>query len=235
MLNLEELMVGVSFSDEPSSVGYAESTSIGESVETDDTPASRLKRAVRNGESVNEIRSILETTQIHVEALVDVFLDAAKSSFLNSREPTDPDVLCALIEHNPETARIVTPDDGSTLVSYSCFHQVPTQVIRLLIERNPDALVIPEPHRGLLPIHQACRSVLLETIRLLVSHRPESIRARNFEGMLPLHMAFCLCAPEDVILYLIDFFPEGVRAENNSGRLPLHYVYHAPLQSFEDW
>jgi len=89
---------------------------------------------------------------------------------------------------------------------------------------------------GFVPLHYACRKVKivtsddaneiqspLETIKLLVEPRPESLQIKTKLGMLPLHWAcFDPVASTDVIRYLVESSPATVFAKDYKGRLPLH-------------
>lgn len=191
-------------------------------------PYDLLMHAIRDEESLEVVQFILGHSEIHVNDLIRLISHALESNKSNTS-----DVICALIEHEPETARIrIQHNDGIPfLLHLACSCNATTQIIRLLIEVNPDALDIAEPDTGNLPLHYACcfENASLETIRLLLSHRPESIKACNSEDMRPLHLVLNYGASEEVILHLIDCSPDVASFYCRDLGIPLFFAYSASL------
>lgn len=94
------------------------------------------KGTIREGEPVEIIQSILETTEISVEDLSRTIQYAIESSACDSA------VICTLVEHEPATARF-QHNDGMFLLHTARLKNSSTQVIRFLIDVYPDALDIP--------------------------------------------------------------------------------------------
>jgi len=108
------------------------------------------------------------------------------------RDPVDPAVMQLLIKHDPESANVQV-EDGHFLLHWACEVNIPTEIIRLLIDLNKDALLAPCDNAGravagMLPLHLACYfGTSAESISLLLTHCPEAAREHDSRGRLPLH------------------------------------------------
>jgi ankyrin repeat protein len=114
---------------------------------------------------------------------------------------------------------------------YACRGKASMDVIRYLLELEPDAIKAPGL-RGMLPLHEACRSntrrsesETLKVIQYLVSKYPDAVRTADMEwGFLPLHAALGRCPGRfpSVMKFLIQRYPKALTIETKTGQLPLH-------------
>jgi len=202
-----------------------------------------LSRAIRDlhrdrddREHVEVIQNILDESpedETRGRALFPVIMTALRDSDPENPEgiramlsPLSTEAMRRLIQHDPEASDI-QDENGYLLLHYACEYNAPEEVIELLIDQNPGALLVPCNHmqfRGMLPLHVACSFAVssVEIVSTLLTHCPEAAREPNRDGLLPLHLALNYCMSEDVIRCLLDYYPEAVRVADNDGCLPLH-------------
>lgn len=182
-----------------------DSDSDDESVETIDLEALEpLLDAIRNGEPLESIRPILETTETTDEAHLVIIILYAISHH------ADYNVTCALIQRQPNAARI--PLGGSFLLHKACCRNAPIQVIRLLIELNPGALDLSsQTDQGMLPLHCPVLPRILPSMSFdcyyLIDPKllGRLILEESFHSMSPLlirHRWTFLCSYSSAILKL---------------------------------
>jgi ankyrin repeat protein len=115
---------------------------------------------------------------------------------------------------------------------------VPIEVINVLVELNPDALVATDDN-GDLPIHRACSDLNLSTVPLLVQWNPATLKVANDSGELPLH---CICAKVTsyaappmlaMIAQLIEEYPDALWTGCEEGYTPIMLVLRAPHEDFD--
>jgi ankyrin repeat protein len=84
---------------------------------------------------------------------------------------------------------------------------------------------------------QVCRDrpQSIDKIRSVVKARPETLKATNTQGSLPLHVACGHQASLEVVQYLAEQWPEGLTTKNVTGDIPLHFAcsLEAPLAVVE--
>jgi ankyrin repeat protein len=113
---------------------------------------------------------------------------------------------------------------------WACRGKASLEVIRCLLELEPDAISSPGL-RGMLPLHEACRSnrrpesESLMVIQYLVGKYPDAVKTTDMEcGFLPLHAALGRCPGRsaDVIKFLIKCHRKALTIETKTGQLPIH-------------
>ena len=100
------------------------------------------------------------------------------------------------IQSHPEETKIwVNGESSESFWKYLPIHiasmfNCPKEVIRQLIETNPDSALSAD-FRGRLPIHIACQHpcVPVEIVQLLLEAYPESISVKDNFGLQPVHIA----------------------------------------------
>jgi ankyrin repeat protein len=132
---------------------------------------------------------------------------------------------CSRWSNRSTTARRRLP------LHYACRGKASLEVIRYLLELEPDAIKAPGL-RGMLPLHEACRSntrrsesETLKVIQYLVSKYPDAVKTTDMEwGFLPLHAALGRCPGRfpSVMEFLIKRYPKALTIETKTGQLPLH-------------
>ena len=135
-------------------------------------------------------------------------------------------ILKLLLDEYPESAHARGFDD-SLPIHLAATEQTPG-FCKMLVDLQPDSVVVGTDLWGQLPIHRACGRGRLDTIEYLFQQYPGSIQVRDNHGFLPIHVA----AQEKnkaVILFLLRHDSDGAsRAVSNHGRmaeagcLPLH-------------
>jgi ankyrin repeat protein len=90
--------------------------------------------------------------------------------------------------------------------------------------------------QGQLPIHRFLQSpdVPLGTAKLMISANPESAKACDSKGFIPLHYA-CKFGHVDVVKILVDLYKESMKRVTLSGDLPLHIACREGKCSVINW
>ncbi|CAB9531537.1 ankyrin repeat protein [Seminavis robusta] len=165
-----------------------------------------------------------------------------------------------LISEWPESVRLEHFDeddpDIDLPIHVACYSGCSTAIIRALAEQYPESLKKPTTESSFTPLHLAalCTKRSLETIQFLAQQCPESVRARDRDGDLPLHDALRALrfgseepAPTttelvkleepasttaDIVELLVDSFPESLMMRGDMERLPIHVACDrgAPLE-----
>jgi len=192
------------------------------------------------------VQSILDTApeeETHGEELFQVIRLAIRKN--NVGAPVNPSVFRLLLLHDPDVTYI-HDEEGFFLLHCACFEcsKAPVELVELLIDLNPHALLAPlqtdesrplydASYDGMLPLHLTCykgcgyNNFAQATFQLVLSSCPEAAREVDSCGNLPLHSALqgYGIAPESVIMSLLECFPEGTKVENNDEMLPLQ-LFH---------
>jgi len=113
--------------------------------------------------------------------------------------------------------------NGLLPLHMACQNNCDAEVVALMIDHWPGALRTGDDNRRL-PLHHACRSSSLETVKVLVQAWPESLHVGTTnEGRLPLHEACMLETVNPVIIdYLLECCPATVQALDSGRCFPLH-------------
>lgn len=104
----------------------------------------------------------------------------------------------------------------------ACQYDPPADIVKMLIEANPDAILLRSQPHGDLPLHfaTAYNTASVEVIRQLVEANSSTVGAQNSLGVSPLHQACLFHASYDVIKVLVEALPEAVYIEDAQGRTP---------------
>lgn len=143
------------------------------------------------------------------------------------RGPLDEDVIRILIEAGPRALR--TPGKGGSLPLHCVlyFYGFKTDAlldtVELVVNGFPGALLARDDC-GLLPLHVAARLLRWQMLSYLVRKCPQALRARTYEGRLPLHILMSRPQGSDLreIQFFIEQWPESVQVPDAKGNLPLH-------------
>ena len=110
---------------------------------------------------------------------------------------------------------------GNTPLHVACRFKAPVDILRLLVQANPDALSTADDTEAL-PLHVACRSnVSIDDIQFLVERYPDAVRELNNDGALPLHLLCGATPPVQTVKYLVKCFEGSVATKTKLGKLPL--------------
>ena len=141
-------------------------------------------------------------------------------------------VVEVLADSCPEAIREQTAN-GETAIHLACqSHDVSLSVVRVLVEREPEALAMAEGFHGDLPLHTLFRRwgscPPLDVVQYLVEQNPQMLSFRAGHS-LPLHLACrhldCTTNIETslkVIQLLVRENPASLHARTEFGNLPLH-------------
>ncbi len=104
----------------------------------------------------------------------------------------------------------------------ACQHNPPIDIVKSLLESNPNAARQRSQPRGEIPLHFATsfNAASVEVIRELVQAKPSTVTAMSTIGVTPLHQACIFRAPYETIRIMVDACPEAVHIEDSQGRTP---------------
>jgi ankyrin repeat protein len=97
-----------------------------------------------------------------------------------------------------------------------------TEILKLLVEKCPEAVRQADNIKGRLPIHFACLRRSPEFCRLLIEAYPGSERMADSIGLLPLDCA-CLMNNVAVVEYLYHLYPDAINHAPSAG-YPIHFA-----------
>jgi ankyrin repeat protein len=101
------------------------------------------------------------------------------------------------------------------------------KILKLLIEKFPEAVRHAEDTCGDLPIHIAAGRKSPEFCRVLIEAHPGSEQIGNANGALPLHLA-CRNNTVATVEYLYRQRPEAINQTEEEGLYPIHYAIDKP-------
>ena len=168
---------------------------------------------------------------IHDPVYVQALADATDLSLLITRDKhwkaaalrcrSHPQEACESMEvkvRGAYTAKI-------TPLHYACENKPSVEVIRALLESNPDALERRQEPGGQLPLHAASTwGASSEVISTLLSARPSCAEMKDFLSNLPLHCACYSGASTVVIEALLRVYPQSVWPRNHQGSSAIDIV-----------
>eukprot|EP00979_Chaetoceros_neogracilis_P009304 scaffold2111_cov267-Chaetoceros_neogracile.AAC.15 len=104
----------------------------------------------------------------------------------------------------------------------ACQRNPPTDVIKLLLEIDPDATMRRSQPYGELPLHFATgyNTASVDVIKQVVDARPSSVSVQTMLGVSALHQACIFHAPYEVIKVLVEASPAALYIEDANGRTP---------------
>ena len=133
------------------------------------------------------------------------------------------DVVELLLKLSPNDFVPWRMSDGMSHLHHACSSSmVSLDIIKLLVEKNPDSMRSKD-FKGRLPLHVAClNKVSFEILHFLVWQEVALVREKEGSGRLPVHLACAAGASLEVVALLVECFPESVRFVDHSSNLPLH-------------
>jgi ankyrin repeat protein len=185
----------------------------------DDDELYALHAAIREGQDLEDIRSIVERDpqSLRRRSRGNLPLHEAVD---NSRSP--PAVVRYLLQQFPDAVRERSDNYEKNLPAHmACDEEVsPLDTARLVVEAWPEALSERNAD-GYLPLHLASD---LDLIRYLVAKLPESISDIAGEGRTHVHLAVERGATVRVVRFFVETCPHLVRARDMHGQIPLHCI-----------
>lgn len=130
------------------------------------------------------------------------------------------DVIKALV--SPEAAATRDWSYGLLPFFWALSYGASQEVLRLLLEANPEAANERHPREGWTPLHYA-EQLDQAAVSLLLEKCPGALSVRDKAGQLPLHWAAAHNAPCEVIEVLLKAYPGAAHERDNAGRVP--YVH----------
>ena len=114
-----------------------------------------------------------------------------------------------------------TSTAGFTPLHYACERRPPKELISILINLCPEAVVRKTMPGGKLPLHIACTwHASTEVIDLLLSADRRTSRIPDDLGNLPIHSACFSGGSSSAIEKLLKAYPKAVLSRTNQGSLP---------------
>lgn len=152
------------------------------------------------------------------------------------------EVIELLILKYPKGLEMKTTRDGSTALHDAFDNKyVSSEVIRMLVDTYPAALLIVDSD-GNLPIHNACvDGASLEVLKILIDYYPESVLRKNKVGDRPVDCFGGGCAESDVVQFLNNAEKKCIEDSNYHNNVAdksekeeaLHHNYVETLEAFK--
>jgi len=139
---------------------------------------------------------------------------------------TSYDGMKALIDFH--SVALLTPNSmGNTPLQIAIERCAPNRILRLLIERCPDAAAIPNK-LGSLPLHFCGKDQYLEggVLKLLIKSYPEAVGKQNQYGATPLFLAIYWGASVHVLKELLSKWPFSVKVSDHKGVFPISSMWN---------
>jgi ankyrin repeat protein len=134
------------------------------------------------------------------------------------------EIIAFLVGQNPESLS-ARNQYGELPLHVACATFTPVEIVRLLIDRAPQSLLVPITTNGPHPLHIALElgaSSDSEVINLLLErHDPLTIMLRNNVGETPLHVACDRGTSFEIVQSLVDHYKASVQDVTPQGDLPL--------------
>jgi ankyrin repeat protein len=120
-------------------------------------------------------------------------------------------------------------NEGLMPLHYLCHNKnlgedVGLEILKLLLERFPEAVKRRTTEKDKLPIHYAATWQSPEFCRRLIEAYPGSERTVGNLGALPFHCA-CTCNTVATVEYLYQLHPESINLTDRNGFYPINYVF----------
>jgi len=132
-----------------------------------------------------------------------------------------------LIDAAPNSVRIVTQLGWMPLhclcLNRKLDDEISMEILKLLIQKCPQAVRHADYDTGFLPIHRACGSRAPDFCRVLIEAYPGSERITASNGMLPIHIA-CTSNTVATVEYLYKLYPEVIHHKTANGVYPIHFA-----------
>ena len=143
-----------------------------------------------------------------------------------------PGIIRILIDATSTSVRC-EDNDGWTPLHYLCNNEnldetVSLQILKLLIEKCPEAVRHANRTGGSLPIHLASRGKSPEYCRVLIEAYPQTEQIPNNGGALLLHLA-CLHNTVHTVEYLYRLYPDAIDHETPERFYPIHCAIYSTM------
>jgi ankyrin repeat protein len=140
-----------------------------------------------------------------------------------------------LVQQWPESVQIRNRGGLTALLIALANARPLLEVVRFLIDQEPPANRSALQLVGSLPLHVAASHVDTPlAMEPVVERWPESVRQRDGDGSLPIHLAVARReVPLEVVQYLVERDPGSVRLCDRRGFLPLHLAVSYAEPSIE--
>lgn len=112
---------------------------------------------------------------------------AREALFRAEYSPNDFQKFQLLLCHSPECAKVKDDRDGTLLHEACRMQDCPLEIIQLLIDTWPPAVLV-EDSFGWLPFHCACIQWNFKLLKLLLPYTPHAVQVKDTRGRLPLHL-----------------------------------------------
>lgn len=117
---------------------------------------------------------------------------------------------------------------GDTPLHLALQHVAPDELIQILIQASSEEYLLVTDQRRDTPLHTALRHYKnLERIQWIMNKNLQALEKRNWDGDLPLHIAFQNRVPEEAAVVLIESFPEAANIRNRQQLFPIHIALKA--------
>jgi len=171
-----------------------------------------------------------------IRCLLEYFPDAG--SFTSTDGKTPLHLICnntnvtrsmveLLIDAAPNSVRIVTQLGWMPLhclcLNRKLDDETSMEILKLLIQKCPQAVRHADYDTGFLPVHRACASRAPDFCRVLIEAYPGSERITASNGMLPIHIA-CMSNTVATVEYLYKLYPEVIHHKTANGVYPIHFA-----------
>ncbi|KAK1734147.1 ankyrin repeat domain-containing protein [Skeletonema marinoi] len=178
-----------------------------------------------------------------IRCLLEYFPDAG--SFTSTDGKTPLHLICnntnvtrsmveLLIDAAPNSVRIVTQLGWMPLhclcLNRKLDDETSMEILKLLIQKCPQAVRHADYDTGFLPVHRACGSRAPDFCRVLIEAYPGSGRITASNGMLPIHIA-CTSNTVATVEYLYKLYPEVIHHKTANGVYPIHFAMKVKLQT----
>eukprot|EP00985_Skeletonema_marinoi_P017912 scaffold9918_cov153-Skeletonema_marinoi.AAC.1 len=171
-----------------------------------------------------------------IRCLLEYFPDAG--SFTSTDGKTPLHLICnntnvtrsmveLLIDAAPNSVRIVTQLGWMPLhclcLNRKLDDETSMEILKLLIQKCPQAVRHADYDTGFLPVHRACGSRAPDFCRVLIEAYPGSERITASNGMLPIHIA-CTSNTVATVEYLYKLYPVVIHHKTANGVYPIHFA-----------
>jgi ankyrin repeat protein len=108
---------------------------------------------------------------------------------------------------------------------YACIVKAPADLVRALLDVNPEAASTECQEYDMLPLHLACQHGVTPSVvqSLLVAHK-DAACVRDAFDLLPLHLACTQGANDVTIEALVEAYPQAAQAVDRNGHTPKVYA-----------
>jgi len=126
-------------------------------------------------------------------------------------------LIVCLVSAYPTSLQVKESAYGRLPIHIACRKNANLQIIRLLMEYNPNGSLEADT-LGRLPIHYALSNGASDpVIEMLLEKRPTAAQGMDRRGWLPLHVACSVGASTNVVNLLVKAYPEGTVVRTNKG------------------